>query len=120
MYVMTIKNLKAMTILGVYEWEKRQKREVILNISAHLDDTGAGDSDDMADSVDYAMVEEQVVRRLESGSYNLIEKLVKDVGALILSLDKRISSVKIEADKPGALKQADSVSVSVTLNRPAS
>jgi FolB domain-containing protein len=120
MFVLRIKNLKVSTFLGVYDWEKQARRAVVLNIEAHLDDTGAGQSDAMKDSVDYAVIEEQVIARLEAGSYNLIEKLVTDVGNMLLELDRRISRVTVEADKPGALRQAESVSVSVTLSRPAS
>jgi len=101
-------------MLGVYDWEKKAKRPVILNIELHIAEGKAGDSDDINDAVDYAMLEQHVIERLEASSYNLIEKLAADIGRFILSLDKRITKVVIEADKPGALKQADSVSVTFT------
>ena len=120
MFIIKIKDLQGLTTLGVYEWEKQAKRLVVLNLEMHLSDHKAGDSDNMEDAVDYAMLEERIVQRLENSSYNLIEKLVTDIGTYILSLDKRIDSVSIEADKPGALRQARSVSVSMVFNRPSS
>lgn len=117
MFVITLKKLHVMTTLGVYDWEKEAKRPVVLTIALQIADSKAGDSDAMDDAVDYAMVEERVIQRLEGMSYQLIEKLVTDIGQLILSLDSRIGSVHLEADKPGALRQAESVSVSAEFTR---
>lgn len=111
MFTIHIKNLHASTVLGVYEREKHKKRPVILNIALEITDTKAGDSDDFRDAVDYDRLEKAVVARLEDGVYGLIEKLVTDIGTFILSHDTRIAKVRIEADKPGALQHADSVSV---------
>ena len=116
-FIMKIKDLQAETVLGVFDWEKRAKRIVILNIELHIHSSKAGDSDDMQDAVDYAMLEENVINRLEASHYNLIERLVTDIGQLILSLDKRIAKVTVEADKPGALRVARSVSVSALFNQ---
>jgi len=116
-FIMNIKDLKAETILGIFDWEKKAKRPVILTIELHLEKSKAGDSDDMSDAVDYAMLEENIIKRLEASNYNLIERLVTDIGQLILSLDKRILKVTVEADKPGALKQARSISISATFNQ---
>jgi len=111
MMILKIKDLQASTMLGVYDWEKLAKRTVVLNIEMHVETDKAGVSDDMKDTVDYAMIEDEIVKQLEASSYNLIEKLVNDIGKVVLSLDKRIKSVQVEADKPGALKMARSVSV---------
>jgi len=112
MFIIRIKDLQAQTILGIYDWEKKAKRPVVLNIEMHIVDGKAGDSDAIEDAVDYAMIEQRIIERVEAASYNLIEKLVADIGAFILSLDKRIAKVAVEADKPGALAHARSVSVS--------
>lgn len=117
MFTICIKNLRANTVLGVYGSEKNKKRPVVLNISMMVDTASASSSDALKDTVDYAAIESKVVQRLETSSYGLIEKLVNDIGVLALSLDKRIASVKVEADKPGALQHADSVSVSGEFSR---
>jgi len=118
MHIIKIKNLQAFTTLGVFDWEKEAKRRVVLNITLHIADDRAGGSDDLKDAVDYNLIEQRVTKRLDAASYNLIERLVVDMAGFILSLDSRIAKIFIEADKPGALRQSDSVSVSFTLDRP--
>ena len=98
-------------MLGVYEWEKAAKRPVLLTIEMHIIDDKAAASDDMKDAVDYDIISQRVADRLMASSYNLIERLVADIGTFILSLDARIAKVSVEADKPGAIKNAESVSV---------
>ena len=117
MITIKIKNLRAVTILGIHDWEKEAKREVILNLALEVADTRAAQSDDIEDAVDYSVIEQRVLEHLDAASYNLIERLVADVAALVLSLDTRIVKLSIEADKPGALAHADSVSVALTVNR---
>ena len=112
MFTLKIKDLKAETILGIYDWEKKAVRPVVLNLELSLSDAITGHSDAMKDSVDYDLIEQRVLQHLSANSYNLIETLVSDIGKLVLSLDQRILSVRIEVDKPGALKSARSVSVS--------
>ncbi len=111
MFHMQIKDLQATTTLGVYAWEQEAKRQVILNIKLHAETDASGTSDKLDDAVDYANIESRVLAHLEAGNFQLLERLVTEVATLILSLDKRIAKVRVEADKPGALRMARSVSV---------
>jgi FolB domain-containing protein len=108
---MKIKDLSALTMLGVYGWEREQKRQVFLNIELHIDSGAACKSDALIDAVDYAILEEKIIHHLENSEYNLLEKLVADVGNLLLAQDSRIKKAIVEVDKSGALKYARSVSV---------
>jgi len=117
MFVIRIKDLQVETILGVYDWEKKSKRPVIMNIEMHVTEGKAGKSDAIVDAVDYDKIEQSIMGLLDKASYNLIEKLVTDIGTLILSLDSRIAKVSVEADKPGALKKSRSVSIRAEFNR---
>lgn len=120
MFTIRIKTLQVPVLLGVYEQEKQAKRPVTLNIEIHMDDPISGDTDEVRDTVDYAMIESHILTHLDTAAYNLIERLVTDLGRMILSLDKRIARVTVEADKPDALRQAVSVSVERSFERPAS
>jgi FolB domain-containing protein len=118
MFIIRIKDLPTRTILGVYDREKMAKRRVVLNIELQIEGCRGGSSDAINDAVDYDIIEERVMQRMENASYNLIERLVTDIAEFIFTLDTRIARISIEADKPGALRQAESVSVSLTLDRP--
>lgn len=116
-YTITIKDLQAHTTLGIYDWEKEAPRLVVLNVSLEVAAPQAATTDDMQHSVDYATIESAIVSHLKGASFQLLERLVTEVGQLVLALDERIRTVTVEADKPGALRQARSVSVSATCRR---
>jgi len=115
--ILKIKNLRLLTTLGDYAWEKEAKRIVVLNIELHIDDEKAAQTDQLSDAVDYVVIEACLSAHLDGAEYNLLEKLAADCAQLVLSLDHRIKKVILEADKEGALKQADSVSITVEVTR---
>ena len=112
-----IKNLKAHTVLGVYEWEQQQPRPVILNLCLTLAEPAASSPDALHETVDYAMIEQKIIALLEKSRFQLIETMVARLAEHILSLDARILALEIEADKPGALAHSESVSVSRVFSR---
>lgn len=105
-----IKNLKAQTILGIYEHEQQALREVIINITMEFDGTKAAVSDNIADTIDYDIIETNIIERLKNSRYGLIERLVAEIAAIVKQ-DNRIINVEVAVDKPGALKNSESVSV---------
>ncbi len=117
MFIIRIKELKADIELGVYDWEKGVKRPVMLNIDMEVDCPDAATSDMLEDAVDYAVIEQRILEKLSGASYQLIEKLVADVGQLILEQDERIVNVIVEAEKSGALQSARCVAVVGSFSR---
>ncbi len=107
-----IKDLALRAIIGVYPEERKEKQDVVLNILLYTNLFKAGKSDDLADTVDYKSLKKEIVGFVEVSSYNLIEALAHNVARLCLK-DKRIIQAKVTIDKPGALRFAKSVSVTV-------
>jgi FolB domain-containing protein len=55
-----IRDLLARGILGVYDWESREPRPVLINLTLFTDLHKAGESDAIADCVDYAAAAHKV------------------------------------------------------------
>ena len=108
--IIRIENLRLRTIIGVFDWEKEKKQDVIINIEMEFDGKKAAETDKLEDTVDYKNLNKNIIEYVEKGNFNLIEKMVSGIGEIILS-DKRISKATVKADKPQALRFADSVSV---------
>ena len=45
--IIRIHDLRAQTVLGVYDWEKTAPREVVLNLELELADNRAGETDEL-------------------------------------------------------------------------
>jgi len=108
--IIKIKELKTKTIIGVFDWEKNQEREVIISLELEVDNNCGSDSDNIADTIDYDTLSKKIIEETAKSRFNLIEKLAKHLIDIIMQ-DKRIKHARIEIDKPGAVKEAKSVSV---------
>jgi D-erythro-7,8-dihydroneopterin triphosphate epimerase len=113
-----IKNLKLKTIIGVHPRERRHRQKVVLNIEMDVDGRKAVATDDIAAAVDYRAATKSILGVAESSRFFLLESLAACVLDLLMK-DGRIRSAVVEADKPGALRHAESVSVTMSGSRPA-
>lgn len=115
--IIRIKNLKVQAIIGVYEYERTQKQALIFNVELAYNAKNAMQSDNLEDALDYDLIKQQIITIAETSEFQLIERLADQVLAVIIDDDERISRVTVEIDKPAAMKEAESVSFSATLQR---
>lgn len=114
--IIHIENLRLRTIIGIYDWEKKIKQDVIINVVIEFDGSKAGKSDNIEDTIDYKSITKEIISYVENGQFNLIEKLVTGIGDIVMK-DKRILKSTTTVDKPGALRYTDSVSLTNTIEQ---
>ena len=71
----TLRGVRATGYHGVFEHERRDGQEFVVDVELSLDLTRAGESDDLADTYDYGALASTVVARVEGEPYDLIERL---------------------------------------------
>ena len=111
-----IKNLRLRAIIGVNQWERQNRQEIIVNIEMEYDGSAAAASDRVEDAVDYSALKRRLLAEVEATEFFLLEKLATFVLNIVMQ-DSRIVSTVVEIDKPHALRFADSVSVTVRGHR---
>ena len=109
--IIKIENLRLRTIVGIFDWEKEKKQDITINIEMDFDGRNAAISDNIDDTIDYKSLNKRIISFVEEGNFNLLEKISSDIADIIME-DSRVISAKVKVDKPGALRFADSVSVS--------
>ena len=114
--IIKIENLKLRTIVGIYDWEKEKKQDVIINIEMEFDGTRAIETDDIEDTIDYKTITKQIIGMVESNEFNLIEKIAGDAIKIVMENEK-VERASVRVDKPGALRFTDTVSVTQTQSR---
>ncbi|MFQ5596789.1 MAG: dihydroneopterin aldolase [Nitrospiria bacterium] len=114
--IVTIKNLRLRTIVGVYEWEKKNVQEIRIHIRVTFDGTKAAESDDIQETIDYKKLRNQIISHVEGTDFNLVEKIASDVADIALGFPIADKAV-VEVEKPGALRLTDSVSIVVEKTR---
>jgi dihydroneopterin aldolase/2-amino-4-hydroxy-6-hydroxymethyldihydropteridine diphosphokinase len=111
-----IKDLLLRAIIGINDEERRNRQDVLINITLHADTRAAGRSDDMADAVNYRTLTKRIIALVEGSSFYLVEKLAAEIAALCLD-DPRVEQADVRVEKPGALRFARSVGVEIQRTR---
>ena len=111
-----IKDLLLRTIIGINEEERRNRQDVLINITLCADTRTAGVSDAIEDAVNYRTITKQVIKRVEESSFNLVEKMAAEIAAICLR-DPHVKAADVRVEKPGALRFARSVGVEIHRTR---
>ncbi len=112
-----IRDLEVRCILGVLPEERREKQDVVINITLYADLAKAGATDRIEDTVDYKSIKKAVLAAAEQSSYCLVEALAEKIAAVCLQ-DEKVARAVVSVDKPGALRFAQSVAVEIERSRP--
>lgn len=107
-----IKDLLLRTVIGIYDWERQNKQDVLINITAFTDLRKAGESDDIAHAVDYKTIAKQVIAHVESSQRFTVEALAADIARIALDRPG-VRRVRVRVEKPGAVRFARSVGVEI-------
>jgi FolB domain-containing protein len=107
-----IKDLLARGIIGINDWEREKKQEILINIVLYADIKKAGRSDDIKDCVNYRTVTKKVLAHAESAGRFTVEALSEDIAKICLE-EPGVSKVLVRIEKPGAVRFAKSVGVEI-------
>ncbi len=111
-----IRDLALRCIIGIYPEERRDRQDVIINVTMSGDFSAAGLSDDIDDAVNYKTITQQMIALVEESSFNLIETLADKLADICLEHPK-VEEATVSVDKPGALRFARSVAFETTRRR---
>ena len=111
-----IKDLHLRTIIGINEEERRVRQDVLINIVMDVDTHAAGESDDIDHAVNYRTITKRIIQLVENSQFYLVEKMAAEIAAICLS-DPRVERARVTVEKPGALRFARSVGVTIERGR---
>jgi FolB domain-containing protein len=107
-----IKDLSARGIIGVNPEERLQPQEILINVSLHTSTLKAGLSDDIQDTVSYAVVAKKVRACAETARRFTVEALAEDIAKVCLG-ELGVKKVQVRVEKPRAVRFANSVGVEI-------
>jgi FolB domain-containing protein len=107
-----ITDLLLRAIIGVNDWERVERQDVLLNITLFGDLRAAGESDRIDDTINYRTVTKQVIEHVERSQRFTVEALAADVARICLQAEG-VVRVWVRVEKPGALRFARSVGVEI-------
>ncbi|MBI2379571.1 MAG: dihydroneopterin aldolase [Gammaproteobacteria bacterium] len=112
MDIVSISELTVPTRIGVFEWEKRIKQNLVLDLELGTDVARAAATDAIDDAIDYGAVALRVTELLENGQFLLIETVAERVAQLLLA-EFATPWVRVRVAKPRILRNAREVAVTI-------
>ncbi len=109
-----ISGLTAQTTIGVYAWERQIKQKIVLDLEIIHDIAACELQDDLASTLDYAVLSERITKVMETESYQLLETFANKI-ATVLQQEFNLKRFQLRLSKPYAVANAVSVGVELTV-----
>lgn len=112
----TLTGVRAFGYHGVYEDERREGQEFVVDTTLYVATARAAASDDVADTIHYGELAERIVALVAGEPVNLLETLAARIADDILERDL-VRGVAVTVHKPHAPIAVPFADVSVTIRR---
>lgn len=110
MDIVFIRDLKVETVIGVYDWERRIRQIINIDLEMGTDVRPAAQTDTIDQALDYQAVAERLVEFVGGSRFQLIETLAEQIGEIVCR-EFGVSWLRLTVRKPGALSNAREVGV---------
>ncbi|GJQ28632.1 MAG: hypothetical protein HBSAPP03_05160 [Phycisphaerae bacterium] len=107
-----IEGLLCRAVVGLHEWERRGKQDVLLSIVLHTDLRRIAGSDRIEHGVNYSHVAKAIIEHVEASHRYTIEALATDAAGIALSF-AGVERVGVRLSKPSAERYARAVEVEI-------
>jgi len=112
----TLTGLRVRGFHGVFDFERRDGQDFVVDVQLELDLAPAAASDDVADTVHYGELAEALAKVIAGDPVNLIETLADRLAGVCLR-DPRVAAATVTVHKPGAPIPLEFADVAVTVRR---
>ena len=99
-------------IVGIWEWERRVKQTIILDLEMAADIRRAAASDRIEDTIDYKKVAKRLLAFVGDSQFHLVETLAERVAQVVV-LEFGVEWVKVRLNKQGAIRGARDVGIEI-------
>lgn len=99
-------------IVGIWEWERRVKQTVIIDLEMAADIRRAAASDAIEDTVDYKKVSKRVQSFVGDSHFQLVETLTERIAQTVIT-EFGVTWVKVRLNKQGAIRGARDVGIEI-------
>ena len=110
MDIVFIHDLKIETVIGIYDWERKIRQTISLDLEMATDIRAAAKSDNIDDALSYKSVAKRLIDYVEQSEFELVEALAEQICSIVRE-EFGVPWVKLTLHKPGAVRGSRSVGV---------
>lgn len=104
--------LKIDTIIGIWDWERKIRQTVIIDLEMSADIARAAATDSVEDTLNYKSVAKRVQQFVGDSSFQLVETLAERIAGIIRD-EFDVAWVKVRVHKPGAIRGSKDVGIEI-------
>jgi dihydroneopterin aldolase len=116
MDIVYLRDLEIECVIGIFEWERRIKQTIVLDLDMATDIRRAAASDKIDDTLDYKAVSKRLAEFVGQSQFQLVETLAERVAAVVLE-EFKVPWVRVRVNKRRALRNAADVGVVIERGR---
>lgn len=110
MDIIYLNDLRIDAIIGIYDWERRTKQRIILDIEMGTDISKAAASENVDDTIDYKAVAKRIITFVSDSEFELVETLAEKITEIILT-EFNVPWCRLRLNKQGAVRGVRDVGV---------
>lgn len=99
-------------IVGIWDWERKVKQTVVIDLEMACDIRQAALSDNIDDTVDYKSVSKRLLSFVADSQYQLVETLTENIARMVIT-EFSIPWVRVRLNKQGAIRHSRDVGISI-------
>lgn len=111
-----IEGLETRCVIGIFDWERKVKQKVRIDLEISTDAGHAARRDRVRDTVNYKQISKFVLAKVPKSRFSLVESLAEFIARSCLK-EFDLGQITVRVSKPGAIRGAQNVGVQITRKR---
>lgn len=112
MDIIFLRGLQIDTVIGIYDWERKIRQTVIIDLEMGTDIRNAAATDDIAHTLDYKTLSKRIIAFVEASEFQLVETLAEKISSIILD-EFSVPWLRLTLNKKGAISGASDVGIQI-------
>ncbi len=110
MDIVFLRDLQIETVIGIFDWERRTRQTIVLDLEMSADVARAAASDHIDDTLNYKAVAKRLIEFVNQSEFQLVETLAERCAQIIRN-EFGVRWVRLTLNKKGAVRDATDVGV---------
>lgn len=110
MDIIFLHDLKVDTVIGIWDWERRIRQTVLIDVDMAADIRKAAASDRVEDTLNYKAVAKRIQQFVADSEFQLVETLAERIAGIVTD-EFDVPWVRVRVAKPGAIRGAKDVGI---------
>ena len=105
-----LNELKVDAIIGIWEWERKIRQTIVIDLEMSADIAKAAATDSIDDTLNYKQVAKRIQSFVGESQFQLVETLAERIAGIVRD-EFGVAWVKVRVNKPGAIRGSRDVGI---------